>query len=437
MTIVPSAFPASLRLYRALSSLMPPIARVLIARRLKRGKEDPDRVGERRGIATRPRPEGQIIWIHGASVGEVLAAAGLVDCLREMGFSVLVTSGTVTSASIVARRFPEDMIHQFVPYDMAPFVTRFLDHWRPTLALFVESDLWPNLLMQCAARRIPTILVNARMSERSFTRWQRARSAISALLGAFDLCLAQSEADAARLHGLGARRVVVSGNLKLDVMPPPADEDKLHRLSARLRGRPLVLGASTHPGEEDMLIDGHRRLRERFPGLLTIIVPRHPQRGEDIAEIAAREGLEVAVRSRGESPFPQTDIYVADTIGELGLFYRLAPIVYMGGSLVPHGGQNAIEAIKLGGCVAHGPHVWNFADVYAELDMSGGAVMVADAEELVALLAHWLAHHDARQICARRGHDAVEAMGGALMRTMSELEPYLLQLRLESRGHHA
>lgn len=432
-----SGFPVALRFYRGLSAMASPLVRLLIARRLKRGKEDASRIGERRGIAALARPQGDVIWIHGASVGEVLAVAGLIENLRGLGFTVLLTSGTVTSAAVVKSRFGDGVIHQYVPYDIARFVGRFLDHWRPAFALFVESDLWPNILMQCAARRIPAILVNGRMSERSFARWRRAASIISPLLGVFDLCLAQSQADAARLRDLGARRVVVSGNLKLDVNPPPADPDKLQRLSARVRGRPLILAASTHPGEDDVLIDAHRRLRARFPGLLTIIVPRHPQRGEAIAEAVRVQGLEVTLRSRGESPFPQTDIYVADTIGELGLFYRLVPIVFMGGSLVPHGGQNPIEAIKLGACVGHGPHVWNFADVYAALDRAGGAIPVEDGERLVALLAHWLAHDEARAQCAQAGRDVVESLGGALQRTMDELEPYLLQLQLERRTGHA
>src|SRR5918993_3736532 len=209
--------PMTLRVYRKLSSAMVPLAPALIKRRLKQGKEDPARVGERRGMSADVRPHGPLVWIHGASVGEVLAAAALIERLRALNLRILVTSGTVTSADIVAKRFPADIIHQYVPYDSPRYVGRFLDHWRPSLALFIESDLWPNLILSSAARRLPMVLINGRMSQRSFPRWQRLAGTISALLGKFDICLAQSQTDADRFTALGSRNVVVTGNLKLDV----------------------------------------------------------------------------------------------------------------------------------------------------------------------------------------------------------------------------
>src|SRR6266850_3645420 len=248
-----NSLPMTLRVYRKLSSAMVPLAPVLISRRLKQGKEDPDRVGERRGMTRDVRPLGPLVWIHGASVGEVLAAAALIERLRALNLRVLLTSGTVTSAAIVAKRFPPDVIHQYVPYDSPRFVTRFLDHWRPSLALFIESDLWPNLILSSAARRLPMVLINGRMSHRSFPRWRRISGTISALLGRFELCLAQSETDAERFSVLGSPNVVTTGNLKLDVPAPPADQAKLERLMAMTRGRPVVVAASTHPGEDEML----------------------------------------------------------------------------------------------------------------------------------------------------------------------------------------
>src|ERR1700754_682334 len=241
-----SSLPMTLRFYRQLSHAAVPLAPALIKRRLKQGKEDPARVGERRGMSADVRPAGPLIWIHGASVGEVLAAAALIERLRALNIRILLTSGTVTSAAIVARRFPADIIHQYVPYDSPRYVTRFLDHWRPSLALFVESDLWPNLILSSAARRVPMVLINGRMSQRSFPRWRRVAGTISALLEKFDICLAQSQADAERFSALGARNVVVTGNLKLDVPAPPADPQKLERLVSLTRGRPGVVGASTH-----------------------------------------------------------------------------------------------------------------------------------------------------------------------------------------------
>jgi 3-deoxy-D-manno-octulosonic-acid transferase len=421
----------TLRFYRRLSAAAVPLAPALIKRRLKQGKEDPARVGERRGLSAGVRPHGPLVWIHGASVGEVLAAAALIERLRALNIRILLTSGTVTSAAIVAKRFPADIIHQYVPYDSPRYVARFLDHWRPSLALFIESDLWPNLILSSAARRLPMVLINGRMSQRSFPRWRRITTTISALLGRFDVCLAQSQVDADRFAALGSRNVITTGNLKLDVPAPPADAGKLERLMAVTRGRPIIVAASTHPGEEDILVEAHRALAAYFPSLLSVVVPRHPDRGEAIARDIAASGLRVGLRSREQLPTATTDIYVADTMGELGLFYRLAPIVFMGGSLVPHGGQNPIEAIKLGASIVHGPHTFNFTDVYEALDHAGGARQADSQETLVKQLGQLLADPVARETSATASSRVVEQLGGALERTLTALEPYLLQLRLE------
>src|ERR1700755_786325 len=280
-----SSRPMALRVYRRLSTAMVPLAPALIKRRLKLGKEDPARIAERRGLTRDARPNGPLGWISVAAVGEVLAAVALIERLRALNIRILLTSGTVTSAAIVARRFPADIIHQYVPYDSPRYVTRFLDHWRPSLALFIESDLWPNLILSSAARRLPMVLINGRMSQRSFPRWRRVSGNISALLGRLDVCLAQSQVDAERFATLGSRNVVITGNLKLDVPAPPADPAKLERVMAVTRGRPIIVAASTHPGEEEILLEAHRPLAGFFPQLLTVIVPRHPDRGEAIARL--------------------------------------------------------------------------------------------------------------------------------------------------------
>jgi len=432
-----STLPMTLRVYRKLSFAMVPLAPAVIKRRLKLGKEDPERVSERRGMSADIRPSGPLVWIHGASVGEVLAAAALIEKLRALNLRILVTSGTVTSAAIVAKRFPPDVIHQYVPYDSPRYVARFLDHWRPSLALFIESDLWPNLILSSAARRLPMVLINGRMSHRSFPRWRRVSGTISALLGRFDICLAQSQVDAERFSALGSRNVLTTGNLKLDVPAPPADPAKLEKLMAVTRGRPIVLAASTHPGEEELLADAHRTLAGYFPQLLTVIVPRHPDRGELVARTIGATGLNVALRSREELPTAVTDIYVADTMGELGLFYRLAPIVFMGGSLVEHGGQNPIEAVKLGASIVHGPHVFNFTDVYEALDAAGGARRADSPDALMKQLGRLLSDPKAREASLVAAEQVVEQLGGALERTLSALEPYLLQLRLEMGAANA
>lgn len=428
---MPEVLPFTLRLYRRVSGAASLLAPVLIKRRLRIGREDPARSNERRGIPSVTRPAGPLVWIHGASVGEVLAAAALIERLRAMNLRILLTSGTVSSGDIVAKRFPPDIIHQYIPYDSPRFVARFLTHWRPSLALFIESDLWPNLILGASAQKLPMVLINGRMSQRSFPRWQRMHGTISALLGRFETCLVQSDTDAERFAALGGRNIVNTGNLKLDVPAPPVDDLRLQMLKTAMRGRPIVIAASTHPGEDEIIIAAHRILLNYFPKLLTVIVPRHSARGEDIAALVSASGAKAALRSRGEMPDDTIGFYIGDTMGEMGLFFRLSPVVVMGGSLVPHGGQNPIEAIKLGAAIVHGPQVFNFTEVFAALDAAGGAKQVTDAETLAKQLGQWLANDEARQSCIDAGTAVVDHLGGALDRTMAALTPYLVQLRLE------
>jgi 3-deoxy-D-manno-octulosonic-acid transferase len=428
-----TAWPGLLRTYRVASTLLGPLTRLLLVHRARRGKEERTRLGERRGESTRPRPPGRLAWLHGASVGETVSMLPLIERLTQRGLTVLVTSGTVTSARLLERRLPPGAVYQFVPLDVPSYVRRFLDHWKPDLALVAESELWPNLIIEADARGIPMVLVNGRMSERSFRRWQRMPGMIGSLLGRFDLCLAQSVADADRLARLGAPRVGVAGNLKFDVPPPPADPLRLSALAGLIGDRPVWVAASTHGGEEEQIIEVHWALLKRFPNLLTIIAPRHPARGEEIARIASDAGLHVALRSRGLEPDGATDVYIADTIGELGLFYRVAPVVFMGGSLVEHGGQNPIEPAKLGAAILHGPHVHNFVDVFAALDRSGGAIAVSDGEHLARTLEHLLVDGHGMRVMARHAGETVETLGGAVDRTMQAIEPFLFHMSIGAR----
>lgn len=425
--------PFTLRAYRRVAAAATPLLPLWASYRLRKGKEHGPRIRERRGDTDLRRPDAPLVWFHAASVGELLAVVPIVEHVGANGFAVLVTSGTVTSARMAEGRLPVHAIHQFSPFDAPRFVNRFLDHWRPDLGLFAESDLWPNLIAGASDRNIPLIIVNGRLSERSFRRWRQMPQTISALLGRFDLCLAQSVRDAERYGALGAPRVSTTGNLKLDVDAPPADEAALAALRAAVRDRPVVAAASTHAGEETIILEVHRALRQRFPRLLTIVAPRHPERGPGILDIAKVAGLNAVARSRGHLPDRGTDVYVADTIGELGLVYRIAPIVFMGGSLVRHGGQNPIEPAKLGAAVLHGPHVWNFADIYAGLDQAAGAAEVADAGELRDRVAVWLDDPAARREAADAALRTVEGLAGARSRTLSALEPYLMTLRLRYR----
>ena len=422
-----------LSLYSGLTWLLTPLAPVLLDWRKKRGNEDARRMGERLGRAIIARPKGTLAWLHGASVGEALALLPLVDALRAKGLNVLITTGTVSSAQILSQRLPPGAIHQFVPLDLPACMKRFLDHWRPDLVLLAESEIWPNLIMDVTDRAIPLIMVNARLSERSFQRWQKMPGFISALLKRVDLCLAQTRDDAARLMMLGAPRVQVAGNLKFDSPAPPADSTKLAEVTAIIGPRPVWVAASTHSGEEEIVLAVHRHLMRRFPDLLTIIVPRHAQRGLGIAELAMANGMEAGVRSRGDQPVAGRGIYIADTMGELGLFYRVASLIYVGKSMVAMGGQNPIEPAKLGGAILHGPHVANFTEVYDTLDRAGAAIMVADTDTLARMLGILISDPAALRRMARAAAEAVENLGGASSHVIKALEPWLLHLRMEQR----
>lgn len=412
-------------LYRALTVLGGPAIIGLLAWRRAHGKEERARFAERLGIASRPRPPGPLLWLHAASVGEAQSSLPLIDRLMASrpGLEVLVTTGTVTSARLMAERLPGKAIHQFQPVDRLPWVRRFLDHWRPDVALWIESELWPNLVLETARRCIPMALVNARMSDRSWAGWRRLPGIVRPVLAAFRRVLAQSEADAARFRSLGAADLVVTGSLKYAAAALPADPAELSQLGNTIGDRPRWLAASTHPGEEEIAADVHRQLKQRHPGLLTLLAPRHPRRSEAIAAALEKAGLTVARRSRGEAP--TAEVYLADTMGELGLFFRLAPIVFMGGSLVPHGGQNLLEPARVGCAILHGPHVHNFRAIAADLAAAGASQEVRDAGELAAAIDALLADEalaQRRRVAARR---AGEDGRGVLDAAIAALAPLL------------
>ncbi len=395
----------------------------LLAFRTARGKEDRARRGERYGKPSQPRPAGPLIWVHAASVGEFSAVLPLVEAMVARGIAALVTTGTVTSARIAADRLPAGAVHQFVPLDVAPYVTRFLDAWRPAAALFVESEVWPVALAETAGRGIPRIVVNARLSARSYRRWRKLPATANAMFGAVDLVLAQSEGDGERFAGLGAALVEVTGNLKVDGPPPPADADELAALTALVGARPRWVAASTHRGEDEIVAAAHRLIAASRPDVLTVLVPRHPERGARIVEMVTAAGLGVAVRSRGEPIRADTAVYVADTIGELGLFYRLAPVAFVGGSLVARGGQNPIEPARLGAAVLAGPNVANFAALYGDLAGAGALATVTDADSLAAAVGALLDDPVAAEAAARAAAAVADRHAGALARTLTRLSP--------------
>jgi 3-deoxy-D-manno-octulosonic-acid transferase len=422
--------PWQLKAYRMATRLAQPAAGLILGHRLKKGKEDPARLGERKGVPGRKRPDGRLVWIHGASVGETISMTPIVERLMARGYTVLVTSGTLTSARVMAERLPAASIHQFIPLDAPGFMRSFLRYWRPDVGLIAESELWPNMLIEAGEAGIPLMLLNGRMSERSYERWSRQPAMARALLARFDVVMAQSRLDGERYSRLGAPRIALGGNLKYDVAPPPADPAMLALLEGATGGRPIWIAASTHPGEDQFIINAHRRVAERLPKLLTILAPRHPQRGADIEALARSMGVATGRRSLGDVPDSAVDLYVADTVGELGLFYRLAPIAYLGGSLVPHGGQNPIEPAKLGAAILHGPHVHNFTDVYASLNEKGGAVKTPDAGALAGQLLHWLSHPSEARGAGRQAGQIVGEFTGAADRVMTALDPLLARAAL-------
>jgi 3-deoxy-D-manno-octulosonic-acid transferase len=418
---------AGLALYRGLTSIATPVVDILLKRRLARGKEDPDRLPERRGVASRARPPGPLVWLHAASVGEAQSALALIGRILDARpeFSILVTTGTVTSARLLAERLPPRSLHQFVPVDCPSWVGRFFDHWRPDLALWMESELWPNLLGEAAARSIPAILVNGRMSARSFGNWRRFSGSARSLLGKFVLCLAQSEEQADRLRRLQAPAVDCVGNLKYSAAPLPADDSALQQHRTALDGRPLWLAASTHPGEEDAAATVHRRLKDRHPALLTIIVPRHPARATEIADTLRADGLTVMRRSENPILTGGAEIYLADTMGELGLFYRLAPIAFVGGSLSPHGGHNPLEPAQLGCAVLYGPDMTNFQTVADALEQQGGARRCADTEALAHAVNMLLNDETTRHAQIAAAKEVADANRSVVDRVYAVLTPYL------------
>lgn len=425
---------AALSLYAAVGRVAEPLAVGLLAHRQKRAKEDGARRGERFGRASCARPAGPLIWLHAASVGETVAAAVLAERLTALHLSVLLTTGTVTGAQVAERRLPAGAVHQFAPLDTPGAVGRFLRHWRPDLALFAESELWPTTLSALATRELPLVVFNARMSERSYRAWRLLAPVARALMSRVDLCLAQSEADASRLSALGARRVAVCGNLKFDVPAPPADEATVAALRAKVEGRFVLLAASTHPGEEAAVLAAHAELARRGVRLLTILAPRHPERGAALAAEMAAGGLAFGLRSRGDAFDPATSIYLADTIGEMGVWYRLADCAFLGGSLVARGGQNPIEAAKLGAPILHGPHVQNFVDVYDAFAAAEAARPVADAAALADILERLAQDERERQRLAAAAVVCAGQLTGALDRTLGALGPYLSGL---SDARHA
>lgn len=415
--------PPSLALYAAATRLLEPLAPGLLGRRAARGKEDPARVSERLGHASVTRPAGPLVWLHGVSVGESLSLLPLAQALNVPGRTLLVTSGTRTSAELLATRLPPGVIHQYAPVDGPAAVRRFLDHWRPDAGVLVESELWPNLILAAKARGVKLALVSARMTQASADGWARAPGAARALLSAFDLILPQEAQTQGRLAKLGARTGPAL-NLKMVGDPLPCDPTELARLKAAIGGRKVVLAASTHPGEEEIIAGAFRATG--LDNALLIAAPRHPERGQAVAELLTAQGLKTGRRGAGEPLAAEAQAYVADTLGEMGLFFRAADVAVMGGSFVPGiGGHNPLEPARLGVPIVTGPHIFNAAAIYAQMFIEVAAIETPDAAALTRDLRGLLTQP---LIAGRIGEAALayaQRQGAALDEALALLEPLL------------
>lgn len=413
----------AIKAYRAATRLLTLAAPAMLAVRGRQGKEETARRGERYGKAGKPRPDGALIWLHAASVGETNAVLPVIEHLlaKRPDLSVLLTTGTVTSAAMAQRRLPPRALHQYIVLDSPDYVRTFLDHWRPDTAVFVESEIWPNLVLEVSRRSIPLALINARMSSRSARRWGWIKGLSLPLFSRFDVVLTQNEPFARTLSRLGARNVRAIGNLKIDAPPPVVDAVELDKLRHALVGRRVLVAASTHDPEEEAIAEAHRLIAARLPGFCTIIAPRHPGRGKGIAEALRAKGFTVALRSAGERPNAQTDIYIVDTIGELGTLYALTDVAFVGGSLIEHGGQNPIEATGHGVAVVTGPHWTNFRDVYRALLRHKGAREVANARELATAVEEILTGDGELARMRSGAKTALASLSGALEGTVAAL----------------
>jgi 3-deoxy-D-manno-octulosonic-acid transferase len=422
-----------LTLYRLATVAVTPFAGAFLHWRASEGKEDPARLDERLGVASLERPEGRLIWLHGASLGETLSLLPLIDRFIQRGAEVLVTSGTVSSARLLQARLPAGSFHQYMPLDAPKFVDRFLDYWRPDIAIFAESELWPNMVAGVRARGVALVLANARISRKSAERWSSAPGLARGVFGAIDLCLAQDSENAARFLALGAPCVRIAGNLKYDVPPPPVDAARLAEFNGAIGSRPVWAAVSTHAGEEEIILAVHAELVKQTPSLLTVIVPRHRERGAEIASLAEARALAVGLRTRDGEPQRDVGVYVADTTGELGLIFRGVGIVFMGKSLIPGGGQNPIEPAKLGCAVLYGPQIDNFNEVYGELAAVKGAARVADGAALTRAVKYLLSDPARMRRMGRAGAEAVEKLGGVSRGIITAIEPFLAQIAVTGR----
>ena len=430
-----SALPKNIRLsrnftlkaYKTITQILQPITPFIISRRAKKGKEDLSRKNERLGKPITARPNGKLIWFHAASVGETNAILPLMHELQKQrpDLHQLLTTGTVTSANIAGKRLPEGALHQYIPIDIPNYIDSFLSHWKPDTAFFAESEIWPNLIIETGKRNIPLILLNGTMSEKSFKTWRKRAEMARIIFSQFSMMLVQNRTLEKRFRKLGTRKIHNVGNLKIDAPLLPIDTNELNKLKLMFKNKKIFLAASTHAGEDEIIAKAHKLIKKQIPDFLTIIAPRHPERATDIIEKLQEINLKVTRRTTDKPPYNEADIYLADTIGEMGLFYSLAQISFLGGSLIPHGGQNPIEAIKLNSAILTGPHWHNFNDIYNSLRKQNAVKEVNSELEIADIVLEYFNTPTQIDNSIQLAKNTIEELSGALQKTLTLITPYL------------
>ena len=426
-----------LLLYKIMTYLGTPLLWLLLRYRLMRGKEDPKRLKERMGTPSQSSPKGHLVWLHAASVGEAQSALILIEkiSLQAPGTRFLVTSGTLTSATLMAKRLPDRAIHQYYPLDNPLWVNRFLDHWQPDLALWMESELWPNMLQAIKTRNIPAVLINARLSDKSFRRWKVFKSIASKLVSTFNLIMAQTGQDATHYQSLGATNIVVTDNIKYSAAPLPINDNDLQTLQSAIQKRPLWLYASTHDGEESLACRLHTQLKEKHPDILTVIVPRHPERRDDIEQQAKIMGLNITMRGEEKKlPANNTDIYISDTLGELGLFYRLSPIAVIGRSFSNDGGggHNPIEAAQLNCAVLTGPNVQYQKKLFDDMLAFDAVIQIQTEEYFFEILDKLITDNEFCQTYITNAENYAKEKSNNIETVMKYLTPFIPSRKKEA-----
>lgn len=411
-------------LYQLLFILIMPLWLVIFGFRLMKGKEDKKRFKERFGFAGRTRPKGDLIWMHGASVGECLSMLSLIQKLLENNphLSIMVTSGTTTSAALMQKRLPKRAFHHYLPLDAPGFTRRLIRFFKPKAVLWFESEFWPTTLAAFQQEKVPLVLLNGRVSDRSFVRWQKHPFIIRQMLSCFSAVLGQSEEDRRRLEVLGGAAPACVGNLKCAATASPFDAKELASLLAQIGVRPAWVMASTHGPEEEMMVQTMTQLREKFPQMITICAPRHPQRATELVKMFSAKGFQVARRSLGQEIHPETEVYLADTLGEMGLIYQLAPVVFVGGSLIPFGGQNMLEPMYWSRVVLVGPHTQNFRAFMKKGKENQTVIEVPDATALAQQIAFYWTHEAEQRAMRHRAHEMAVSEMAVLDRVVHYLK---------------